>query len=423
VTFSATPPADCTIDWYTDANGGATVTGGYGVTSFSPSITGSTTYYAQARDNATGCVSATRLPVTGSVDDLPVITSQPTNTGTCSGGAATLSVVADNATAYQWKDIDGDDVTTGSGDKTADYTTGALFATTSFWVEVTNGACTVKSEVAAVTVTTLHTAPTAASANARCGAGTVTFSATPPADCTIDWYTDANGGATVTGGYGVTSFTPTIDAPTTYYAQARHIATGCVYATRLAVTAMVHDTVATINGASSNTCPNTTVTLTATATGATSFKWYKDGVLVQSGTTSTYRVSTSGSYTVMGYNNSCPFVMSAVHFVSRYCCSSTTMNALEIYDYTYQSDYIGGSTAGAAYCTDRGFRIATLTEQACMCSENERVYKFAIRSGRPYTTAYNSASAGTHVKAINWNSCDETTISGVCANCGVKCVK
>ncbi|MDR0728648.1 MAG: hypothetical protein LBF19_00775, partial [Prevotellaceae bacterium] len=204
VTFSATAPADCTIDWYDASTGGNIVTDGDGVNSFSPTINASTTYYAQARDNATGCVSDTRLPVTGTVDTKPVITNQPANADVCVGGTVTLSVVAPGATAYQWKDIDGNDVTTGSGGTTANYTTGALTANTAFWVEVSSGACTVKSDEAVVTVNLTPAAPTDASANTRCGAGTVAFSATPPADCagcTIDWYTDDTGGTTVTGGY------------------------------------------------------------------------------------------------------------------------------------------------------------------------------------------------------------------------------
>jgi uncharacterized protein (TIGR02145 family) len=86
----------------------------------------------------------------------------------------------------------------------------------------------------------LPSAPTKPSHNARCGAGTVAFGATPPQNCTIDWYTASAGGAVVSGGTGVLSFSPSLKATTTYYAQARHIITGCVSATRLAVTATVN---------------------------------------------------------------------------------------------------------------------------------------------------------------------------------------
>jgi uncharacterized protein (TIGR02145 family) len=83
-------------------------------------------------------------------------------------------------------------------------------------------------------------APTDASANARCGGGTVTFSATPPNGCTIDWYDASNGGSIVLGGTGTASFSPTINSTTTYYAQARNTITGCVSAGRTAVVATVN---------------------------------------------------------------------------------------------------------------------------------------------------------------------------------------
>jgi hypothetical protein len=74
VTFSASVPVGHTIDWYTTWSGGTLVNGGSGTTSFSPSIYSTTIYHAQARNTATGCVSATRLPVTGTVNDTPYIT-------------------------------------------------------------------------------------------------------------------------------------------------------------------------------------------------------------------------------------------------------------------------------------------------------------------------------------------------------------
>jgi hypothetical protein len=74
VTFSATVPAGVTIDWYTNANGTTLVSGGSGVASFSPTLTQTTSYHAEARHITAGCISASRLKVTGSV-------SQPAATG------------------------------------------------------------------------------------------------------------------------------------------------------------------------------------------------------------------------------------------------------------------------------------------------------------------------------------------------------
>ena len=57
------------IDWYSAATSGTSLTTG---ASYTPSITASTTYYAQARIVATGCVSA-RTPVVAKVINAPNI--------------------------------------------------------------------------------------------------------------------------------------------------------------------------------------------------------------------------------------------------------------------------------------------------------------------------------------------------------------
>lgn len=69
VTLSATAPSGSTVDWYANSTGGNVLPGGLGVSSFTtPSISSTTTYYAQARNTTTGCVSSTRTPVVATVN-------------------------------------------------------------------------------------------------------------------------------------------------------------------------------------------------------------------------------------------------------------------------------------------------------------------------------------------------------------------
>jgi hypothetical protein len=71
-----------------------------------------------------------------------------------------------------------------------------------------------------------------------CGTGSATFNGTVSAGLTLDWYDAATGGNLLSS--GATSFTtPVISATTTYYVSVRNVSTGCVSATRTAVTATI----------------------------------------------------------------------------------------------------------------------------------------------------------------------------------------
>jgi hypothetical protein len=69
VALSATPPSGSTVDWYTNSIGGNVLSNGLGVTNYTtPSISNTTTYYAQSRNTTSGCVSSSRTPVIATVN-------------------------------------------------------------------------------------------------------------------------------------------------------------------------------------------------------------------------------------------------------------------------------------------------------------------------------------------------------------------
>jgi len=69
VSLSATPPSGSTVDWYANSIGGNVLSGGLGVTTYTtPSISSTTTYYAQARNTTSGCVSSSRTAVVATVN-------------------------------------------------------------------------------------------------------------------------------------------------------------------------------------------------------------------------------------------------------------------------------------------------------------------------------------------------------------------
>ncbi|MDR0558673.1 MAG: hypothetical protein LBG92_00745 [Prevotellaceae bacterium] len=59
---------------------------------------------------------------------------------------------------------------------------------------------------------------------------------------------------------------------------------------------------AIISGDSANKCPATSITLTASATGAISYKWYKGNTLIDEEHTDKYNVTSTGTYSVTGIN-------------------------------------------------------------------------------------------------------------------------
>ena len=69
VSLSASVPAGNTVDWYANSSGGNVLSGGLGILTFTtPSISSTTTYYVQARNSSTGCVSSTRTAVVATVN-------------------------------------------------------------------------------------------------------------------------------------------------------------------------------------------------------------------------------------------------------------------------------------------------------------------------------------------------------------------
>jgi hypothetical protein len=151
-------------------------------------------------------------------------------------------------------------------------------------------------------------AVTGSSGDSRCGSGAVTFSASVPEGVTIDWYNAASAGSTVSGGYGVTSFAPSLTTSTTYYAQARHTSTNCVSAPRTAVGATVHTAPTAPTGLSSNVskiCNGVSTSATLTAEGGNlgsgaEYQWGKGTVgseLLTTTSGNTYSVSPNAAIT------------------------------------------------------------------------------------------------------------------------------
>ncbi|MEI8099344.1 MAG: hypothetical protein WCG74_10940, partial [Sediminibacterium sp.] len=233
VIISATASSSATLDWYSVSTSGSVLSSGNGVTTYTtPSISTTTTYYAQARLNASpGCVSASRIPVVatigpigpGSIGSTQTICSSTTPTAFTSISDAS----SDNAITYQWKSsTDNSNFTNASGSATsATYAPGALTQTTYYKRDATSIDGTVSTNTITVSVNAaaaISSSPSASSQSLCINASPVDLSVTASgAGLTYQWYSNAshtNTGGTLIAGATTATYTPlTTAAGTTYY--------------------------------------------------------------------------------------------------------------------------------------------------------------------------------------------------------------
>jgi len=102
-----------TVDWYTAPSGGSPIL--FGDTSFiTPIISTTTTYYAEARNDSSGCESSVRIPVVATISSLPVPTIMGTN-NCCVFSTNNSYKTESGMTAYIWNVSIGGNITSGLG--------------------------------------------------------------------------------------------------------------------------------------------------------------------------------------------------------------------------------------------------------------------------------------------------------------------
>jgi gliding motility-associated-like protein len=239
------------------------------------------------------------------------IKTQPTGTAVCNGNTATFFAEVNGqqtftTTTWQisrdggltWINVDPSNVNT--------YSTGAengVFQTT-FAFNPTladNGAkvrvvftnnCPVYSNVVDLTVVALPPNPIVSNTD-RCGPGSITLTAQPPAGATVDWYEVASGGSPVAT--GTNSFTtPNLSTTTTYYAVSRTLVSGCLSA-RVPVTITIKD-IPTASVNNITICNGSATTLSVTTNASSPI--YSWSPVASTASSITVSPNTSTSYTV-----------------------------------------------------------------------------------------------------------------------------
>ena len=297
LTASANPSG--TYQWFDALAGGNLLATGNTYTT--PSLTNSTTYYAQATNGS--CVSG-RIAI--NVIVKPQL-SAPTASGAiiCSGSVTTLTATSNGGT-YQWYDA-----ATGGNllASTASFVTPALTANTTYYVQNTLSGCI--SPRAAVTVSIITPTPAPTAANVTTCYGSPAMLTATGATGNYAWYDSAAGGNLLSS--AEVYVTPALTANATYYVETT--ANGCI-SPRTAVTVTVNPIPQAPTVSGTTVCPGSAATLTANTGGGTA-QWYNSatgGTLLATGNTfTTPALTTAATYYVQTENGGCVSTRTSVN--------------------------------------------------------------------------------------------------------------
>jgi len=321
ITLTASGSAGAAYQWFNAPGGTLLYTG---TTYTTPVLNFSTTYYIRAVNG--GCASSF-TPINVFVKQQ---LASPSATGPiiCSGTTATLTASSQGGGTFQWYSAQTGGTLLASGQT---FTTPALNANTTYYLQNTQAGCV--SPRAPVTVTVL--APIAApgaSNHTICAGDSASLSASGSSGV-YEWYDQSTGGNLLSTNQ--VYVTPALMVTTTYYVEAE--SNNCP-SPRTPVTVTVNPT-PTIVANDNTICPGATATLTATT---------------NTGTISWYNAATGGNLLATGPSYTTPVLYSTttyyVESVSGPCSTGRTpVSAVVNPTYNPQFEYpLGGYCVGSS---------------------------------------------------------------------------
>jgi autotransporter-associated beta strand protein len=276
-----------TAAWYSASTAGTLLTNNN--TTHQTSTAG--TYHAEARNTTTNCTSASRTPVTLTINNAP---SAPTASPVTYCQGATASPMTASAPAgsntQKWYEVAVDGTPLGSAPtpSTATATTLTYYVSE---VSGTNGCESSRTSVSA-TINATPLAPATSNPSAYCqNASASPLTATASGGNTLYWFTVPTGGTGST-----TAITPsTSSAGTTDYYVSQRTASNCE-SPRATITVTVNPSITasvTNSASSTSACGGGSITFTATPTngGSPSYQWKRNNTNVGSNS-NTYTLST-----------------------------------------------------------------------------------------------------------------------------------
>ncbi len=287
-TPSVTVQGNETVDWYDAPNAGMLLQANSNVlTQQLPTAPGTYTFYAEAGNTASGCISTSRTPVQVIINPTPNVLDN-TTVEFCEGGEIELDA-AFNApgTTFLWSNGDTGPTTIvdAPGDYAVQITSANNCLATRIITVIENPAPTLQSD-GDVTICQVEPIPP--------------LTVTSSAGSTVTWY-DAPTGGNLLPANG-NSYTPTMAG--TFYAEATNTTTACVSLNRTPVTLVINENLVAIDQ-ELEFCEGEDITLTAGVT-AGSYLWNTGE------TTRDITVDAPGTYTVTVTNASGCFTLNTI---------------------------------------------------------------------------------------------------------------
>ncbi|MES2810309.1 MAG: PKD-like domain-containing protein [Bacteroidota bacterium] len=288
------PVAGAIYRWYASNTGGTLLDN---TPTFRPVVTVSTQFYVEVEIN--GCTSTPRRLVSVTVNPAPVAPIVNTVPTICEGQTATITATGPGG-AYSWfEDANGG---TPLLTNSPTFTTSALTATKTFYVETTANGCTSRRTAIIITVVSKPQPPTVTGNTPVCANSGIVLTAAGTGT-SFEWFDAANGGNLLASGATFTS--PALLANTSFFVQIS--ANGCS-STRTQIDVVVNPspTAPTIAPVAP-VCAGNTVTLNAS--GAATLRWFGSAaggpVLGTGSSFITPALNNNISYWVDSFNGSC----------------------------------------------------------------------------------------------------------------------
>ncbi len=285
------------VRWFANEEGGEPIGTENDFTT--PSINTTTTYYVASYNSNTQCFGA-RTAVVATINNIP---AAPTAEDVilCGPGVATLTAVPAEGLNCQWFNANHAEITNGVSADSTTLTTGNLSNNNTYYVCAfdPNTNCHSDTITVQVTVAAVPGIPSASNV-ARCGAGTVTLTATPNNANSCRWY---NAESELV--YEGTSFEiANLEETTTFTCKSYNSETGCESNYTRTVTATINPIpdVPTVNG-NNPICGSGAIQMTGVpGTNATVCRWINGNDTTTNNSFSTGNISQSTDYLVQSYN-------------------------------------------------------------------------------------------------------------------------